>query len=107
MRRYLAGDLRDKPAARGSEIVSGQGEQCKQVISTGAGVLLKAGQAAGSSGVSHLFITLRNVSPGLLLRRFAEDRFTQSSLAEPKPAQAENVVIELSERYPAGYTRRP
>jgi diguanylate cyclase (GGDEF)-like protein len=74
------------------------GEQCKQVISLEQACLLEAGQSCIRHGVSHLVFV--NVSPGLLLpKAFAEDRL--QSLLATNGLKPENVVIELSERYPA------
>lgn len=74
------------------------GEQCGQVVSLEQACLLEAGQSCIRHGVGHLVFV--NVSPGLLLpTELAEDRL--QSLLTMNGLKPENVVIELSERYPA------
>jgi EAL domain-containing protein (putative c-di-GMP-specific phosphodiesterase class I) len=82
---------------RGAPALFQAGEQCKQVVSLEQACLLEAGQSCIRYGVSHLVFV--NVSPGLLLpKAFAEDRL--QSLLTTNGLTPENVVIELSERYP-------
>ena len=74
------------------------GEQCGQVVTLEQACLLEAGKSCIRHGVSHLVFV--NVSPGLLLpTAFTEDGL--QSLLTTNGLRPENIVIELSERYPA------
>lgn len=74
------------------------GEQCGQVIRLERACLQEAGQSCLRHGINHLVFV--NVSPGLLSpEAFSEDRL--QSLLTTHGIKPENVVIELSERYPA------
>jgi len=73
------------------------GEQCDQVIPLERACIREAGQSCVRHGIGHLIFV--NVSPGLLLsKRFSDDRL--QTLLTRSGIKPENVVIELSERYP-------
>lgn len=73
------------------------GEQCDQVISLERACLREAGQSCLRQGIGHLVFV--NVSPALLSpNAFSEDRL--QSMLTRYGIKPENVVIELSERYP-------
>jgi len=73
------------------------GEQCGKVISLERACLREAGQSCVRYGIGHLIFV--NVSPGLLAPKvFSEDRL--QSMLTRSGIKPENVVIELSERYP-------